>query len=153
MPLNNLPSNSVSGSASGGESSPTLLVAKNGSNSSASNKMLATGQLPNFPVTSTGVDQEVLNIANGSGYLLFAAAYSTNAVAYSKTSKITIDGVEVLNNTTTNVMCTDVGFTDGDSTNDVGGLTYAKVPFNKSLLIEINAANTSVSYAYDYYLT
>lgn len=97
---------------------------------------------------AAGTLQTLLSVT-GAGALKFLAAKTmTNAVATVQ-SKITIDGVVVYNETTSNTSATSQGLLS------VGGLTYEgttnysaildRLQFNESLLIEVGSVSGSTN--------
>lgn len=104
-------------------------------------------------VVNSGALRTVIDVT-GSGYLTFAMIASDNDTSTNSHVIITIDGVEVLNDTKAadlNPKCmSQVGCLCFEST--LPFMSYDQVRFNKSLKIEAESDDTAYYY-YNYFLT
>lgn len=159
MALNNLPSNRVSGAA-GTSKGATLLP-------NFSIQALATVgstradffNLSTSASVSSSTLTEVLNIETG-GVLRFLSLNSVNGAVNADPAKIkvTIDGVEVLDETGLDVSFTNTMQIVGAADDQAGSAgiycAFESIPFARSLLVEIAGdGSDAVEAMYSYYTT
>ena len=147
---------SVGGGGGGGASPPTALsiVKVTGTTNIRDSIELDIGAVISSNVTSTTLT-EVLNVS-GSGVLTFAAIVTDFAAGADKATKtrIVIDGVEVLNDTSITLDHDKIGAIIGLYNNSPALFTEVPVPFATSLVIEIAGDGTNpMKFAHKKYLT